>query len=226
MADDWKTRSVGYTVDRQLGPGGDLLSETHCYGILEIGLVTKFFGGNKTGEMYFLRGKPTTRLKYEAARTKFPEMPPADGSLEDPLVELRRVQAEERRHSTKRSGKHKADPEVARKHDTICAGILTEEDCEDVAFWMKKSISTLGEMTRRASRELVRKLMGNGAVRIIACKIDRAVDRENSGELVVVLPQEPRLRKSIFKIAANWAIKSGFEPTPDDGQTMVYIKLD
>ena len=49
---------------------------------------------------------------------------------------------------------------------------------------------------------------------------------ENSGNLVVELPEEPADRAKLFKFIGRRAQLLGFEPDLDNGQQYGYIKLD
>lgn len=226
MEINWKEHFARYHFNRVVTPDGELRSETHSHGILDIALMIEYADGKKVGETYFLKKKMTTRAKYEKVRVAYPQMPPADFSKEDSSIDLLKAVARERKAGRMRLVSHQADPKVGRKLDSFCRELIQNENSENAAEWIKNPKARLGELSRRASRELIAKLLRDGALRVHACEISREPDMENTGHLVVELPESPSSRRSLLRTAGNWAMKQGFEPTPDDGQSMVYIKLD
>jgi hypothetical protein len=198
----------------------------HSYGMLEIALVIEYAKGEKAGETYFVKKKMATRAKYEKARAAYEKMPAANSSGEDPNVEFLKAVSEERQEGRRRLKEHQPDLQMGERLNAFCRELIQKENSEDAALWIKNPKATLGELSRTASRALVDKLIEKGAIRIHACEIFRESGFENTGHLVVELPMKPEARSSILKIAGSWAMKLGFDPTPDDGQCMVYIKLD
>lgn len=75
--------STGKVITRHFGPDGVLLEEQHVYGTLEIGIRFDFQKGVKVGETYFSKKRMIGRKGYEKTRVGYPDMPPADESLED-----------------------------------------------------------------------------------------------------------------------------------------------
>lgn len=73
----------GKVITRHFGEDGSLLDEQHVYGTLDIGIAYEFRGGIKVGETYFSKRRLVSRRSYEKARAVFPDMPPADNSIED-----------------------------------------------------------------------------------------------------------------------------------------------
>ena len=226
MAIDWKERFSGYQYNRLVTPEGELRKETHSYGMLKIGLMIEYANGQKVGETYFVNKRMATRAKYEKARVAYEKMPAADSSGEDPNVEFLKAVSRERREGRKRLKVHKPDIAAGRKLDAFCRELIQKESSADAAQWIRNPKATLGELSRSASRAMVDKLLDKGAVRVYACEICREPGLENTGHVVVELPEASDARMSILKIAGNWAMKLGFDPTPDYGQSMVYIKLD
>lgn len=68
---------------RRYNEGGLLVDETHSYGKLDIALQRMLEGGVKTAECYFANRRMVSRKTYEARRIAYPDMPPADTSVED-----------------------------------------------------------------------------------------------------------------------------------------------
>ena len=81
---------------------------------------------------------------------------------------------------------------------------------------------------------LVERFYHAGALKVLAVKIYRyrretlAADEvyENTGHLVVELPDERKRRVAVFRLQAAEAKRQGYDPTPDDGQGLLYVKLD
>ena len=97
--------------------------------------------------------------------------------------------------------------------------------------WLRTSAKskehTLGLLTSTIeSLELVEQLFKWGAVEVIACEIDSYVWGENTGKLVIALPRTPAKRKKIFHWSNKISSSLGFDPTPDVGQTYLFVMLD
>jgi hypothetical protein len=73
----------GKVIVRNFGEDGSLVDEQHSYGMLEIGIKYDFKAGAKVNETYFSKRRIVTRRTYEKVRVAHPDMPPADGSVED-----------------------------------------------------------------------------------------------------------------------------------------------
>jgi hypothetical protein len=73
----------GKVITREFGDDGYLLSEKHCYGLLEIMIELRFEHQVKTEESYFVNRRLVSRKSYEKARAAYPDMPPADATAED-----------------------------------------------------------------------------------------------------------------------------------------------
>ncbi len=214
-------RSV--SIDKRDGRGR---TESYSYGTFDIALQVEYVDGKKVGESYYVKRKLVSRERYEKARTAYPRMPAADPSLDDWASKLLKDAAGERRAAPARQQPYVPNEKSARRLDAFCAQLVEKPGSKDAVAWIAQSTSTLGELSRRASRRLVSTLVERGAVRVFACEIDVERGLENTGHLVVELPDDVSARRAILKIAARWARKLGFDPTPDDGQRMVYIKLD
>src|SRR5580698_5237396 len=78
-----ETLPSGKVVRREFSDDGSLIKENHGYGILDIMIEFVFKDGVKTDEMYFVKHRLVSRRSYEKARGAYPDMPPADATIED-----------------------------------------------------------------------------------------------------------------------------------------------
>jgi hypothetical protein len=85
MKNDFKHEQLpsGKVIVGHFGEDGTLIEETHSYGLLEIGIKYDFKAGVKVDETYFAKRRLVSRRSYEKARVVYPDMPPADNSVED-----------------------------------------------------------------------------------------------------------------------------------------------
>jgi Fe-S-cluster formation regulator IscX/YfhJ len=105
--------------------------------------------------------------------------------------------------------------------------MLTTGKQDDATTWIESRTHTLGEYSHAKSRNIVNKLMRVGAIRVHVCDIDSYDDdRENTGHLVVEIPDESKARKSLFREIARLASLQGFDGDLDNGQRYSYVKLD
>src|SRR4051812_48106102 len=70
-------------VSRDFDSDGRLAREQHIHGALEIGISREFDRGRRTSETYFYKRRVVSRATYERARQDYPDMPPANASIED-----------------------------------------------------------------------------------------------------------------------------------------------
>lgn len=73
----------GKVIISHFGEDGKLVDEQHTYGVLDIGIRYDFAAGNRVAETYFAKRRMVSRRTYEKARSDYPDMPPADDSIED-----------------------------------------------------------------------------------------------------------------------------------------------
>jgi len=219
-----RTLPSGKQITLFLDARGNLLSENHSYGMLQLSLERKFQGGAMESETYIGKRRLITRAAYEKARAMYPDMPAADTTMPDLASELAQwVRAEARKKKPKRE----TDPEAARKLDAFCEGLLQGQDVEDAFAWLVQGKSTLGEMSAPASRRFLLALRDWGCPAVQACEVERDHDLpKNSSHLVITLPQEAEARKKVFKRVGKIAKEQGFDPYADDGQKFLYAKMD
>src|SRR5437870_3819650 len=81
----------------------------------------------------------------------------------------------------------------------------------------------LGELeSNEASLQLVNRFYEAGAIEIVAVEIDKYEgEGENTGKLVVVLPEGGEQRSKVFDLCSDIAQEQGFDPLEDFGQRRV-----
>lgn len=218
--------ATGKKVIRQFDASGNLVQEMHAYGSMDIGITMYFAGGVKSSEIYFNKRRMVGRPAYEKARLAYPDMPAADGAVEDFGADLLRGVAQEKRREAAARKSHVADPERAEAGDEFCRELMGRGRCADAIEWIAEKGHTLGERTPAASRQLVRRLVETGCPKVVACDIEVEDGEENTGHLVVELPQGAAERAKVLKAIARMAARQGYRGDPDDGQRYAYVKLD
>jgi hypothetical protein len=217
----------GKQIMKRFDADGRVASESHTYGMLDIGITIEFHEGVKTGEMYFVNKRLVSRKRYDKARADYADMPPPDSALEDFGAELVKDAQAERRQRAKVAKEHVPDADAAAKIDLFCQTMLTTGKQDDAITWIESRTHTLGEYSHAKSRNIVNRLMRVGAIRVHACDIDSYDDdQENTGHLVVEIPDESKARKSVFREIARLASLEGFDGDLDNGQRYAYVKLD
>lgn len=84
---------------------------------------------------------------------------------------------------------------------------------------------TLGEDTDHAqSVAIVEPFYRAGARAVYVFEVDEV--SQNSGRLLVELPDDKQARKAVLRVGNKWARKLGFDPDRDQGQRYVLILLD
>ncbi len=217
----------GKTITRQFGKDGSLLEEMHHHGALVIAIQYCFVSDGKVDEIYFVKQRMVSRRTYEKARIAYSDMPAADDTREDTGAELLRAVAKEGRLRQRAKQQHQVDAEAARKLDEFCSALMTEGKCEDAASWIQNKNHTLGERDWCSSKRLVERLSKLGCVHIYACEID-CYDGvlENTGQLVMELPSESKVRSKVLKAINGLASQTGYDGPFDDGQQYAFVKLD
>jgi hypothetical protein len=227
MNDGYEELPSGKTIMRDFYPDGSLQRESHGYGLFDIGIEYRFIGGKKIEETYFAKGRLVSRKVYEKARVAYSDMPPADDKMEDWGADLLRGAAKEKRQHQVRGEKHIPDPAEACMRDDFCEGLMKRGKQSEVREWIKDKNHTLGEMDWPRSKRLVDKLISIGCLNVYACEIDTYGNGiENTGHLVVELPDKKAERKIILKTIDKLARDQGYEGPFDDGQRFAYVKLD
>lgn len=236
-----ETLPSGKQVWRFINASGQLVSERHLYadqmGNEIICLEMRFgTGGGKVAETYLGRvlveGRGLTRRyverdTYERQRQEYPDMPPADPLVVDESARILEKSEREKRaraDSAKRLG---LNPGRLTELDLFCASLMEKGRRADAVEWIQSEGRTLGVMDETASRQLIASLTKLGARAVHACEIRSRPDgEENTGHLVVELPNAEAARRSLLRKIAGLARKQGLKGDRDVGQRYAYVKLD
>jgi hypothetical protein len=127
----------GKVIFRDFDAAGNLLCETHGYGILEIGLKRQFANGALIEETYFSKKRLVSRRSYEKAREAYPDMPPPDSSVEDWGKDiLSRIRKEQRREKAdaKRRLEASAESRFPRPASTNWLRVIAGDRAHLVVF--------------------------------------------------------------------------------------------
>ncbi|MBL9162831.1 MAG: hypothetical protein JNL18_08875 [Planctomycetaceae bacterium] len=100
----------GKKTIRTFDDDGNLSSEMHSYGMLDIAMKIEFSAGRKTEETYFVKKRLTGRKRYEKARIAYPDMPAADDALIDSGAELIKLVGKEKKQKAAANKRRKENP--------------------------------------------------------------------------------------------------------------------
>jgi hypothetical protein len=73
----------GKEIRRRFRDDSSLIEETHSYGTLDIAISLWYEESVKTSEIYYVKRRLASRRSYAKAQGAYPDMPPADATLED-----------------------------------------------------------------------------------------------------------------------------------------------
>jgi subtilase family serine protease len=121
--------------------------------------------------------------------------------------------------------------EILEKQKQFIQKFLDNPNKQEVLAWLDKDVTenyavTLGEMDVNESYDFARKIYNFGAVEVLAVEIDSYPDGENTGKLLIVLPNDIEKRKTLFAWNAHNAKSLGFEAEKDFGQEYIFVMLD
>jgi hypothetical protein len=204
----------------------EIVKESHIYGTIDIGIEYSFKDGAKHSELYFCKSRMVSRKTYEKARLNYIDMPPADDAFEDINARLLKMATAENRKRNSLFKQHQQNPKAAQEDDRFCLELMQKGVTKDAVEWIKDKEHTLGERNWVNSKRLISRLIDLGCQHVYACEIDVYEENENSGNLIVELPEEKESRMKILKKIARMAGKLGFDGPLENGQKYEYIKLD
>ena len=114
--------------------------------------------------------------------------------------------------------------------DEFIDELLADGNKQEALVWLKGSTDEcerlLGEMTNEESLSMIQELYSLGQTKAWAVEIDEDDDLEGTGKLVLELPTVPEERERVIAWGAEWATQLGFDPTPDTGQSHLFVMLD
>jgi hypothetical protein len=199
--------------DSQWHLNGEL---THVAGRLTGRQLTYCDGGTTAIEAYWLNDQKVSKRRYFDACNQDPRLPRYDWEPPLPRFKLPRPRRPKR---------------PIKVSDDLPRTLLAGTGVREALNWLLESREpsrSLGEATTQEdSLKLVKKLYSLGAVAVHAVEIDGlATGDQNSGKLVVELPDDPERRKKLFRFSNRNARKLGFDPDPDGGQRYLFMMLD
>jgi antitoxin component YwqK of YwqJK toxin-antitoxin module len=173
-------------------------------------------GGKTAIETYSINDKKVSKKRYFEACQKDPKLPRYD--WEPPVPRPKVFRAKRRKEPVKVS-------------DDLPLSLLAGSDVREALTWLteaREPSRSLGEGTTQGnSLKLVKKLYGLGAVSVNVVEIRGAPNEDqNSGKLVVELPEDAERRKKLLQFSNRRARKLGFDPDPDGGQRYIFMMLD
>jgi hypothetical protein len=117
--------------------------------------------------------------------------------------------------------------------DEFVQQFLGAPDTREVLEWLRSKpegelCRSLGESgSTEDSIALAQEIYDAGAVEVLAVEIDDYEgEGQNTGRLVIKLPDEPDARKRVFAWAGAIAESHGFDPDIDTGQCYIFSMLD
>jgi hypothetical protein len=119
----------------------------------------------------------------------------------------------------------------------FCENLISAPNAKEAREWLQTgrgrgfALVTLGELdSTEDSLVLVEKAYAAGAVRVTAVEIDDYPDLmggcQNTGKLVVTLPDAPSKRAKVLAWASEIAEEQGFDALTDTGERYVFVMLD
>lgn len=118
------------------------------------------------------------------------------------------------------------------EHERFIQRLLESPNKAEAYSWLDEcgdeSFRNVGELeSNEKSLDLIHEIYRAGAVEVIAVEIDKYPDGgENTGRLVIVMPEEPEKRRAVLewcsKISEGW----GFAAREDHGQRHELVMLD
>ncbi len=115
--------------------------------------------------------------------------------------------------------------------DEFAQQFLDAPETTEALTWLNAGsdddLRSLGEFGSLAeSVALVQRFYDAGASEVLAVEIDIDDDYQNTGKLVIKLPEDFAKRSAVLAMAGEIAVSQGFDPEPDSGQSYVFLMLD
>ncbi len=139
MTNDLKHEQLqsGKVIMRRFKEDGSLAGESHGHGGLEIRIQYDFEDGVKVSETYFAKRRMVSRRTYERARSAYPDMPPADQSLEDwggGLLQMVRQEQRQRKEDAARRLAESVESRFPRPDGTNWLRVISGDKSHLVVF--------------------------------------------------------------------------------------------
>jgi hypothetical protein len=119
---------------------------------------------------------------------------------------------------------------MENESDRFAMQLLEGPNVQEARAWLQKAgpETTLGEeMFHEESVGFVEELYALGAQAVHAVEIaGQGTGFENTGKLVIELPDTAEERKAVLALCDEIAESMGFDPEPDIGQRYRFVMLD
>ena len=118
------------------------------------------------------------------------------------------------------------------EHERFIQRLLENPNKAEAYSWLDEcsdeSFRNVGELeSNEKSLDLIQEIYRAGAVEVIAVEIDKYPDGgENTGKLVIVMPEEPEKRKKVLEWCSKISEEQGFAAHEDYGQSHEFVMLD
>lgn len=180
-----------------------------------------FCGGELMAITYWLDDKKVSRKRYVEACKTNKSLP----HYEDD----RKLGQTWLQYMEKLGGNKPTNPQAAMNE--LPLKLLQGPRAREAKSWLKERRQpsrTLGEATGQdESIRLVDKLYSLGAVAVHAVEINGGPSEDqNTGRLVIELPQDQNMRGKVLSFCGNLASEMGFDPDQDMEQRYVLLMLD
>ena len=123
-------------------------------------------------------------------------------------------------------------PMTLEKHERFVQERLANPNKAEAYSWLDEcsdeSFRNVGELeSNEKSLDLINEIYRAGAVEVIAVEIDKYPDGgENTGKLVIVMPEEPEKRRKVLEWCSRISEEQGFAAREDFGQRHEFVMLD
>ncbi len=129
-----------------------------------------------------------------------------------------------------------ASPELnnmsLEEHERFVQELLANPNKAEAHSWLDESsdesFRNIGVLeSNEKSLDLIQEIYRAGAVEVIAVEIDKYPDGgENTGKLVIVMPEGPEERRRVLEWCSKISEEQGFATHEDFGQRHEFIMLD
>lgn len=201
-------------------PNGQLLGETPMVNGKWTGRQRAWFeDGTLAGNVYWIENQRVSKKKYDLACKANPNLPRYEGAVGAETKETRLLTSAA------------TTPTEVLKTAVKIEDLIDPSRSKEALAWLlggKPDSRSLGELpTTDASIHMVKELYSIGATTVTAVNIDNYDSgEENTGKLLVSLPEDSAARAKVLDWCAEWAEQLGFEPECDVGQERVFVMLD
>jgi hypothetical protein len=119
-----------------------------------------------------------------------------------------------------------------KQYNKFIQDLLDKPNKAEALSWLEESTEesfrTVGELgSNEKSFDLIHAAYKAGALEVVAVEIDTYPNgHQNTGKLIVFLPDELEARKRVFEWCGDRAEAVGYDPEVDIGQQHLFVMLD